>query len=127
MLIARVVQDQLGDHPDPAPVRLFDENAEVVDGADVGMHVSVIGDVVSVVLARRSADGEQPERVDAEVLEIVEPGGEPAEVADAVAVRIHERPHAQLVDDGVLVPLRIVAKLAAAHLPGLALHGALLP
>ena len=48
-------------------------------------------------------------RVDAELLDVVELLDQAAKVADAVVVAVEERLDVQLVDDGVLVPERIVA------------------
>ena len=127
VLVGGVVEHQLGDDPEAAAVGLFDEGAEVVERPDVGMDVGIVGDVISVVAPGRRIDGQEPERIDAQVLEVIELRGQSRKIADSVAIRIHERAHPQLVDDGVLEPLRVVAQLAAAHLPGLALHGALLP
>ncbi len=72
------------------------------------MHVLVVGNVVAVVLERRGIEGHQPEGVDAEVANVVELGGQAREIADAVVVGIEERLDVELVDDGVLVPERIV-------------------
>src|SRR5262249_58331671 len=46
----------------------------------------------------------QPQRGDAEVLQVVELLGQPGEVADAVVVAVGERLDVQLVDDRRLVP-----------------------
>src|SRR5439155_20469315 len=46
-----------------------------------------------------------PETVDAELGQVVEPLGQSGEVADAVAVAVHERLDVDLVEDGVLVPV----------------------
>jgi hypothetical protein len=108
VLIGRVVQDELGDDAQPSLVRLAQEQLEVLHRAAVGVHVEVIGGVVTVVFHRRRIEGEEPERRDAELLEVVELFGEPGKVADAVAVRVVERPHTKLVEDGVLVPERLV-------------------
>ena len=128
--VAAVVQDDVQDHAHSTVVRLPHQVLQVllraearVDLQEVLGAVAVVGGVEGHLFQDRA----DPERRHAEVLEIIEPGGEPGEVADAVPVRIHVRAHAQLVDDRVLVPLRVVAKLAAAHLPRFALHGALLP
>ena len=114
-----------------AAVRLADEVADVGAGAVVGMDVVVVGDVVAVVLERRGIEGQQPEGVDAEILQIVELFGEALEVADAVAVAVAEGLDVQLVDDGVLVPERIVfpvrrlsnGAVAAVFAVGLVHHG----
>ena len=106
VLVGGVVDHELGDHLEPAAMRLGHEGAEVLARPVVRMHVAVIGDVVAVVLERRRIERQQPHRVDAELLDVVELGGEAGEVADAVAVRVEERLDVQLVDDRVLVPER---------------------
>jgi hypothetical protein len=102
-----MVDYQLGDHLQAAALRLAHEGAEVRARAVVRMHVVVVGDVVAVVLERRRVERQQPERVDAEVLDVVELRGQSAEVADAVVVRVEERLDVQLIDDRVLVPERL--------------------
>ena len=68
--------------------------------------LAVVGDVVPVVAQRGRVEGQEPERGDAEALEVVELLDQAPEVADAVAVAVVEGPHVELVDDGVLVPGR---------------------
>ena len=97
----------------PRAMRRRDEALDVVDRAVVGMDGAVFGDVVAVVEARRRIEGQQPERVDAELGDVVELGDQAGEVADAVIVGIEERLDVQLVDDRVLVPERIVRNVAA--------------
>lgn len=108
MLIRRVVDHELGDHPQPARVRLADEAAHVRERAVVGMHAAVVGDVVAVVAARRRIERQQPHRVDAELRDVVELRDQAGEIADAVVVGVEERLHVQLVDDRILVPQRRV-------------------
>src|ERR1700734_664777 len=49
-------------------------------------------------------DGIQPEAVDAEPGQVVQPAGEPGEITDTVAVGVLERLDVQAVDDCLLVP-----------------------
>src|SRR3546814_8159620 len=49
MLVGGVVDDQLGDHPEAAAVRLLHEAPEVPHGAVGGVDLAVVGDVVAVV------------------------------------------------------------------------------
>jgi hypothetical protein len=107
VLIGGVVEHELGDHAQAALVRLVEEEAEVVERAELGVHVGVVGDVVAVVALGRGIERQEPQGRDAEVLQIVELGGEAAEIADAVAVGVIEGSDAHLVDDRVLVPVRI--------------------
>src|SRR5205085_10613060 len=53
---------------------------------------------------RGPIEREQPENVDAEVLQVVELARQSLEIADAVVVRVEERLDVRLVDDAVFVP-----------------------
>ncbi len=108
VLVGGVVEDELRDDADVAALGLLDDDLQVGDGAHVRVNVHVVGDVVAVVFAGRRTQGQQPDGRDAEVFDVVELGGEPCEIADAVPVRVVERARAELVDDRVLVPERIV-------------------
>ena len=107
VLVGGVVDDKLGDDPQAEAVRLAHEVPEVAARAVLRMDVVVVGNVVAVVLERRRIERHQPDGVDAEVFDVVELRGEPAEVADAVVVGVEERLDVQLVDDRVLVPERV--------------------
>ena len=62
----------------------------------------------------------QPDRRDAQVLQVVELLDQAAEVADAIAVGITERAHMKLVDDRVFVPVRA----SRLHESSMAVYGA---
>jgi len=68
------------------------------------MHVGVIRDVVAVVLEGRWVERQEPDRCDAEVLDVVEFLRHPAEIADTVGYAVAKGAHVDFVDDGVLVP-----------------------
>ena len=106
VLIGRVVDDELGDDAQLAPVCLAHEMVEIGARSVGRVDVAVVGDVVAVVAQRRRVERQEPDRVDAEVLDVVELLAEPVEVAHAVVVRIEEGLDVELVDDGVLVPVR---------------------
>ena len=107
VLVAGVVHDQVGDDPDAALVRLLDQFDEVADRAEVGQDGREVCDVVPAVAQRGVVDRQQPDAVDAQPLEVVEPGDEAAQVAGAVAVGVVEPADQDLVEDGMLVPLRV--------------------
>ena len=73
---------------------------EIVDGAVVGVDAPVVGDVVAPVDVRARKRRAEPDRVDPEPREVVEPARHTGQIADPVAVRVRERPHVDLVDDG---------------------------
>jgi hypothetical protein len=62
----------------------------VVDRPELRQHRVEVGDVVAAVAQRRVVERQQPDAVDPEPLEVVEPLGEPADVTGAVVVRVVE-------------------------------------
>ena len=88
----------------PALLGLLDEALEILHRPEIGIDVAVVGDVVAVVAARRGIERQQPQRGDAEILQIAELFGQPGKIADAVIVAVGKRLDVQLIDDGVLVP-----------------------
>ncbi len=111
VLVGRVVGDELVDDPDASPVGLADHLVGVAQRAVHRIDVVVVGDVISVVAHGRRVEGQQPDRVDAEVLQVRELLEQAAEVAASVRVAVHERAHVELIDERVLVPERVVVEL----------------
>ena len=104
MLVGRVVDDQVDQHAHAALMGAVGELDEVAERAEARVDVVVVGDVVAVVALRRGLERHQPDAGDAQALQVVEPAQQPLEIADAVAVGVHEVPDRQAVDDRVLVP-----------------------
>jgi hypothetical protein len=108
MLVGRVVHDQLDQNLDAPLVGGNDQRLEVVEHAVTWMHVLVVGDVVPVVLERRGKERQQPQARDAEAVQVIELLREALKIAYAVVVAVEEGLDVRLIDDGVLVPERIV-------------------
>ena len=108
VLVGGVVDDQLGDDLEPARVGGRQEGSELVERAVVGMDVEVVRDVVAVVAQRRRVHRQQPDAIDAQLLQVIEPGQEPREVTHAVRVGVGIGLDVQLVEDRVLEPERVV-------------------
>jgi len=104
MLVAGVVDHQFGDDTDSPFVGLTHEQLEILEGPIARMNAVVIGDVVAVVLERRRIEGQQPDRGDSQVFQVIELAHEPLEIPDAVAAAVQESLHRQFVDDGVFIP-----------------------
>src|SRR4051812_22728165 len=66
-----------------------------------------IRDVVATIAKRRRVERQQPDAVDAEPVEVVEPFGEAEEVADAVAGAVGEATDVDLVEHRALEPQRV--------------------
>ena len=104
MLIGGMVDDQLGDHPEPPPMGLTEEGLKIPQGAVLGVDAGVIGDVVAVIPEGRRVERQQPDGRDPQVLEIIQLLGEAFKIPDAIPVEVIKRADVDLVDDGVFVP-----------------------
>ena len=60
MLIRRMVDDEFGDHPNIAPVRLSNEGPEIGHLAIGRIDVPVVRDVIPVIAQRRRIKRQQP-------------------------------------------------------------------
>ncbi len=121
VLVAGVVDHELGDHPQAALVRLGHERLEVGHLAVGRVDRLVVGDVVAVVAQRRGVERQQPDRCHAQRLDVVEPAHQPGKVPDAVAVAVLVRLHVDLVDDRVAIPVPLGTVDHAVGAAGLAL------
>ena len=104
VLAARVVGHEVEDDLDAEVVRAGDEGVGVVEAAEAGVDVAVVGDVVAGVVHRRDVEGADPQRVDPEVAQVGQAARDARQVADAVTVGVGPRARVHLVDDGVAPP-----------------------
>ena len=81
-----------------------DQRVEVGQRAEQRIDAAIVGDVVAEIGHRRGEDRRQPDRVDAEPREVIEPLGDALEVADAVAVGVLKRARIDLIEDAVPPP-----------------------
>src|ERR671910_125844 len=79
-MIRRVVDDEVEEHPHATASCLVDELDEVAERAEPRVDPVKVGDVVAVVPVRRRLAGLQPECIDAQALQVVEPAAESLEV-----------------------------------------------
>src|SRR3954465_6820660 len=111
MLIRGVVDHELGDDPQPAAMRLGDEEPEVLPGAVLRVDVVVVGNVIPVILAGGRIKRQQPDGIHPELLDVIQLLGEPREIAYAVIVGVEKRSDVHLINNSVLVPKRITCRL----------------
>ncbi len=89
-------------------MRLPQESFEIPHRAVGGVEVRVTGSVVPVILQRRLAEREKPERRYPQVLQIVQFLGKPRKISDSVPVAVGKGLHVQFVEDGVFIPKGII-------------------
>ena len=104
VLVGAVVGDEVDDDLDVARVRALEQHVEVAQGPEERIDVAIVRYVVAEVGHRRAVERRQPHGLDAQRLEVIEVLGDPAQVADAVAIRVRERAWIDLVDRAALPP-----------------------
>ena len=110
-----MIDHQLRDDAQTARVRRIEKRLKILQRSVARMHVEIIRDVVTVIAQRRRIKRQQPDRGDAELVEIVELLDQPAKIPYPVAVAIVKGLNMQLVDDCVLVPERIACVSSSAN------------
>ena len=107
VLVRGVAQHLVDDDPDAALMRVLDEPVEVVERAEDRVDLPVLADVVAEVLHRRLEERGDPDRIDAEAGDVVEPCDDAWQVADAIAIAVGEAARIDLVDHGAAPPVRV--------------------
>ncbi len=104
MLIGGVVDDKIENDVDVAFFGFGGEAIKIAEGAVHGVNGFVVGDVVAEVDLRGWEAGSDPDGGYAEVVEIVEFGGDAIEVADAVVIAVGKAAGIDFVENGLLPP-----------------------
>ena len=121
VLVRGMVRHEVDDDPDPPLVGRGEQLVEVGEGPELRIDVAVVGHVVPEVGHRRRVERRDPDRIDAErigpAVEVIEVGGDAAQVADPVAVRVREAPRIDLVEDPLAPPLGPESGPRTAHRP----------
>ena len=99
-----MVDDEVDDHADAALLAAMGEFDEIPERAVARIDAIIIGDIVAVVLAGRGLEWHQPDRRDAESLQVIQPSQQAFEIADAVAIGVHIGADGEAIEHAVLVP-----------------------
>src|SRR4051794_23322769 len=118
-----VVGHPVEEHPQPALMCGVEQPVKARQVTEERIYGTVVADVIAVVAHGRGEDGTQPDRVHAEVSDVVESLVHAGQIADAVAVSVGESPRVDLVDDAALPPRRrhahTLASRAGRFAPGM--------
>src|SRR5947207_7527870 len=104
MGIRSVIDHEIDDDADAPLAAAMGEFHEITERAVPRVDIIIIRDIVAVVFAGRRLKWHQPDRGDAQSVQIVEPPKQTFEVADTVAIGIHVGADRQTIEDAVLEP-----------------------
>ena len=113
MFVRRVVRYDIDDYLDTGPMRGRSHRIEVIHGTEAWIHVAIVDHVVAAVGQIGWIERRQPDRIDAQLLQIIHLFGDTGDVAQSVAVHILETARINLVDHRLLPP--IVTLIVCSH------------
>ena len=113
MPVGAVVGHEIQDHLQAPRMGDGQQSVEVLERPEQRIDGAVIGHVVTEIDHRRGIDRRDPDRIDAEHGEIVEPQLDTLQVANPVAVRVLKGARVDLVDHALLPPRVAHANIAA--------------
>ena len=102
----------MGDHLvdddlEPEGMGLLHQAVEILQRAEAGIDAAIIGHVVAEILHRAGEDRRQPNGVDAQIGDIVEPAGDADEIPYPIAVLVLEGARIDLVDHRAAPPVLV--------------------
>ena len=107
MLIRSVVHHQIHEELHAPLVDLVTHGLPVLQRAEAGVDIPVIGDVVAVVRLGRNEIGAGPNGVHAQALDVIQFGGDPCQIPFAVSVTVEKTAGIDLVEYGILPPVAV--------------------
>ena len=99
-----MVGHEIEQQPEPAGVRAREQPIEIGQAAKQRIDARIIRHVIAEIDHRRREDRRDPQRVDAERYEVIEPPLDAVEIADTVTVHVLKGARINLVDYAALPP-----------------------
>ena len=90
MLVGAMVQHQIQNDGNVPLLCLGDQRIHILHGAEHGVNGAVVGNIIAVVHLRGRAHRRHPDAVDAQFLQIVQPGNDSLQISHAAAGGILE-------------------------------------
>ena len=81
-----MIQHQVHDDPDILFFCFCDQLLHIIQGAEHGVDILIIRNIIPVVILRRPVDRREPDRIDSQIRQIVQTADNPPDITDAVTV-----------------------------------------
>src|SRR6266704_2625683 len=106
MFVGGVAEDLIENYPNPSRMRRLQQRVEIRERSIVRMHAIVVRNVIAPVAVRRGVNRRKPDRVDAELVNVVEFRQQSGKVAVSVAVSVAKTADIHLINNGATPPWR---------------------
>ena len=86
MFIRGVIDHQVHDQLHSPPVGFLEQAVEILHGPEFFHDCPIIGNIIPVVVIGGRINRAHPDCVDAQVLQIIQMGGDPVQIPDPISV-----------------------------------------
>ena len=107
MLVGAVIDDQIHDDVHIPFPGFLQQSVHVLHGAEPGIDIVIIRNIISLIRQRGTVDGGEPENVDAQIFEVIQAADDTGQIPDAVSVGIAEALGVNLISDFIVPPLSV--------------------
>src|SRR4029077_2679150 len=104
MLIACVIEHQLGNNPQARIVSRVQKLFKILQRAVRRINRIVIRNIISIIPQRRRIKGQKPDRRYAQIFQVVQLTEKPLKIANTIMVRVTERLDMKLIDNCLFEP-----------------------
>ena len=96
----------IDDHFQPQFMRPHHQRVEIRQRAELRIDVTVVADVIAHIVHRRGEKRRQPDRINAQRGDMLQPRGDPRQIADAIAIAVLKTARIDLIDHRTTPPFR---------------------
>ena len=104
MFIRRMIQHQIHNDADVPLLCLRNQAFHIVQASEHRVNVLIVGNIISVVVLRGFAHRGKPDRINAQIRQVIQPPDNSLQIPDSIAVTVLEAAGIDLVNDRILPP-----------------------
>lgn len=102
-----MVQHQIHHQLHAARMHLTEQPVKIIHRPEFLHNVTVITNIIAVVMVWRFINRTHPDDIDTQILQVIELGQNPAQIAYAVTIAVHKANRINLVHDAFFPPFRV--------------------
>ena len=107
MLIRTVVQNQIHDNTDPPFLRFRNQFIHILQLTENRINILIIGDIITIIILRRTKYRRQPNRINSQLLQIRELLYNPLKISYSIRIAVIKASGINLINNRLLPPFRL--------------------
>ena len=117
VLVRGMIHDQVENQPHAALMHALQQPVEIGHGAELRHDPLIVADVVPVIVVGRRVHRADPDKIDAEIFQVIELFNNPVEIANTVAVAVFKAARINLVGRRLFPPAAFYLRRCFTHYP----------